>query len=216
MDITPEVAPVRHLLGDPAKDLEGYRLLHLLVSIDGRGYRMGDLLVDRGIVRQGEDLFLSFLIDLDLLKLFFCNFDRVAFEVDVKYGALLPMADPLYRSKDSVHDDPVTRRNEPCQIVSCIDIKRLRLFPSPETFRRLLDPEFLRVHEFRALRHKVQFLEGASVSCTAIRLSELAVPLLPDRDMATRAPKKGFNDPGAYFRCLPEDPLHADEFVDMV
>ncbi|OPZ43627.1 MAG: hypothetical protein BWY93_01113 [Euryarchaeota archaeon ADurb.BinA087] len=34
--------------------------------------------------------------------------------------------------------------------------------------------------------------------------------------MAARAPKKGFNDPGANFRRLPEDPLYADEFVDMV
>ncbi|KAF5032047.1 hypothetical protein DSECCO2_621400 [anaerobic digester metagenome] len=217
VDVAAEAGAVRHLLCDTAEELERDRLLHVVGPVDRRRDRPGDLLVDQGIAGERLDLHLILLGDRDLFKLFLGDLDRVALEVDIKERALLAVIDPLHRPQDAVHHHPVARRDHPGEVVGDVDIERLGLLATAEAFGRLLDPEFLGIDEPAAVHDEIE--SGLPLAVRAdVGLVEPPVALgdrvgvLP----AGAAPEDRAHDPGADLGRLPEDPLDADERVDLV
>src|SRR5512136_918154 len=97
MDVSPQVTPIRHLFCYSPKELEGYCLFDILVSIDGRRDGVGDLPIYIRVTGKDKDLFFIFLLNLHFFKFLFGNLDRVALKVDLKNSASLPVTDSLHR-----------------------------------------------------------------------------------------------------------------------
>src|SRR3989449_1124967 len=209
VDVPADAPPVGHHLRNATEELQGERLLFHVHPVHGGGDGRGDHPEDVGTRTHLADEPGVLFCDLDLLELDLFLFDRVDVHEDVEQRGLLTGSALLDASQDAVHDDPLSRRDAPREVVLQVEREPLGFLASAQAFGRLLDLELLRVDEERGLREEFELRRARGTLASALflvtleRLAEgLSVLRLFDDRPASEALEPGVRDPRTDFGRL--------------